>query len=301
MANPICPTDCTTNLPIFRFPDCGTGGLDSQSEIQRVFFGKANRTPFTNVYSEAEWIAVLDNTGDNDTDQTIRGLDVIGDMPAATPVIKTFSKGRTQVITKNRTLNFTIDLISDETWTGARELECGGQFRWWFETKGAKMYGGNRGFLANIDINPVLARGDDGSEELQAVLTWQAKFMPERGVSPIFQGETTNDDDEEEVPDITDFDNVVAFDTSTSGVATTGAKNGLTFAVSATNANQKVAYDTVANSGGPLQINIQENGVTKVSIGGFGGLVTSGNSVYYQDTLGNPHTHVWAATINFTV
>lgn len=178
---PTCPTDCTANLPVVKFSACAPSIL--LSEITKVYLGKYSTQPFTDVGLATEWTTRLNESAV--TEDTIRPLTVIGDKPAAAPIRKEISNGRTWTIGKDHTLNIRIDDVSDENYEFMRAAECGGQYRVWFETAGGYLYGGNEGIPATLDLNDVLAAGKDSIEELVGVLTWRAKFHPERVLSPI--------------------------------------------------------------------------------------------------------------------
>lgn len=244
MPNPTCPANCDSDLPVVSFSDCNP--QVNSSEIRRIFFKKTTGAPFTNWLNAAEWEARLSQT-DTANDDTIRSLDVIGDLPAGAQVVKDISKRRRITISKDRTLNFTIDDLSPQTYEAARILECNNQYDWWFETEGGYMLGGNTGFRANIDINYVLARGADATEELQGVLTWRYKFMPERGLSPIFDSgnvtPTTFD---------TEFTFVSDVDADGEGVAATAP---------ATSATTKFEFNAIDSPiGTPSNMNINIDG-----------------------------------------
>lgn len=180
--NPTCPTNCTTALPIVKFDKCAP--VISLSEIEKVYISKPSATAFTDWKLAPEWTARISET-DLVDDDTIRALTVIGDKPAPANVIKELSNGRKVPVRKDHTLNITIDDVSDENYELARILECGGQIRFWYETSGGKLYGGNEGIEGTIVLDGVLNRGRDEIETLVGTITWSSKFSPERIDSPI--------------------------------------------------------------------------------------------------------------------
>lgn len=182
MSNPLCPNDCDQPLAEVEFDDCAPE--INASEIKRVFMAKGNAAAFNNWAQPQEWGERLSQAG---TEQdAIRELTVIGDMPAGSGVSKDISNGRKYIIGKDRTLNFTIDDVSNKNYDFARSTECGGKYRLWFETMGGKMYGGNKGIKATVVMDIILNRGTDEIETIAGVATWRAKFSPERVESPIF-------------------------------------------------------------------------------------------------------------------
>lgn len=183
MPNPTCASNCDVTLPVVSFDDCNPEV--SYSEIRRIFIAKKGAAPFSNWLNATEWLTRMSQTSVTGDDY-IRPLTVIADKPAAASVIKEISNGRRIVIGKDHTINFTIDDVSDENYEFMRGLECGGEYRFWYETEGGKIFGGNEGFLARVDANSVLNRGRDEIETINGVMTWRTKFSPERGTSPIF-------------------------------------------------------------------------------------------------------------------
>lgn len=182
MANPLCPTDCTTALGEVLFSDCAPN--INSSEIKRVFLAKGNASPFSDWTTATEWTTRLAESG---TDaNAIRPLTVIGDKPAPANVTKDISNGRKHVVGKDHTLNFTVDDVSDENYEFMRATECGGKYRLWYETKGGYLYGGNEGIKCTVVMDDILNRGVDEIETLGGVATWRNKFSPERAKSPIF-------------------------------------------------------------------------------------------------------------------
>lgn len=182
MANPLCASDCDEPLAEVEFDDCAPA--INLSEIKRVFIAKGNAAPFATWTAAAEWTDRLSQSGVEP--DAIRELTVIGDMPAGSSVTKDISNGRKYVVGKDRTINFTIDDVSNKNYEFARSTECGGKYRLWIETMGGKMYGGNSGIKASVAMDIILNRGTDEIETIAGVATWRAKFSPERTESPIF-------------------------------------------------------------------------------------------------------------------
>jgi len=86
-------------------------------------------------------------------------------------------------------LNYTIDDVSDENYEFMRALECGGQYRIWYETEGGFLYGGNEGILVNATGDDILNRGREEIETIAGTFTWRSKFHPDRTTSPIFDSD----------------------------------------------------------------------------------------------------------------
>lgn len=180
---PTCSTSCDADLPVVDFSDCNPEIV--LSEITKVYIAKTTATPFTNWANAEEWTDRISQTN-TVGDDYIRPLTVIGDKPAATPVVKEISNGRKKNVTSDHTINATIDDVTNVNYEFMRALECGGQFKMWYETAGGKMYGGNEGVLVNIAPSHLLNRGREETETIALSITWRAKFHPERIDSPIF-------------------------------------------------------------------------------------------------------------------
>lgn len=186
MPLPTCPTDCSSALPVVDFDKCAP--KINISEIRRIFVGRANIQPFTDWLTAAEWTERLSET-DVANANAIRPLTVIADKPAPAAVNKDISNGRTFIIGKDHTVNWTIDDVSPENYEFMRQLECGGIYRIWYETMGGYLYGGNDGIEAKLSGDDILNRGADEIETLAGTATWRDKFHPERGLSPIFDSD----------------------------------------------------------------------------------------------------------------
>lgn len=271
MPNPTCATTCDINLPVVSFDDCNP--QVNYSEIRRIFIAKKTAAPFTNWLAATEWLARMSQTSTTGNDY-IRPLTVIGDKPAAADVLKEISNGRRVVIGKDHTINFTIDDVSQANYDFMRALECGGEFRFWYETEGGKIYGGNEGFLARVSMNDVLNRGRDEIETIAGVITWRTKFSPERGASPIFAGTT--------VP--TTFDTTLEF-----SAATTDSAAGVAGTVSATDADQLFEFNAITPQvGTPQTMSIEVSSVEEITVD----FTTDYTGQYfkYTDKAGVEHT-----------
>jgi hypothetical protein len=251
MPVPTCAGDCDVTLAPVKFNDCQP--VVAFSEIRRIFIAKKGAAPFNNWKAAGEWIARISETNITGDDY-IRALTVIADKPAAASVFKEISNGRRVVIGKDHTINFTIDDVSDENYEFMRTLECGGEYRFWYETEGGRMFGGDDGFLARVDANSVLNRGRDEIEIINGVMTWRTKFSPERAISPIYNGSSG----------VTP----TTFDTTlTVATATTDTDQGVTATVSATNADQKFEFNAISpRVGTPASMSIKVGGVEEMTV-----------------------------------
>lgn len=180
MANPVCPTDCSTALPSVLFDVCAPE--INLSEIQYIYIGHGNAAPFTLITDPTEWAGRLSQTATGDK---IRTLTVVADKPAPAKAEKDISLGRKVVLNKTHTLNVTIDETGTLNHDFVRNLECGGKYRIWYETQGGLLYGGAAGIYADVFLDVILARGREEHGTIAGQITWRSKFTEERVVSPI--------------------------------------------------------------------------------------------------------------------
>lgn len=282
MPNPTCPTNCDVDLPVVNFDDCNP--VIAYSEIRRIFLAKKGAAAFTNWTAAAEWTTRMSQTSIVGDDY-IRPFTVIGDKPAPAGVVKNISNGRIITIGKDHTLNVTIDDVSDENYEFMRALECGGEYKLWYETEGGYMYGGNNGILVRASFDDILARGRDEIELINGVLTWRSKFSPERTASPIFTGSGT-------IPTV--FDTVLEF-----SAATTDSAAGVAGTVAAIDADQLFEFNAITPQvGTPASMSIEVATVEEITID----YTTDYNGQYfkYTDKAGVEHTGTFTnGTVNF--
>ena len=186
MANPICANDCNDKLAPVQFSACNPEV--NASEIIRIFVAAANAAPLTDWKTAQAWTERISNT-DVASQDAIRVLTVIADKPAAADVVKDLSNGRKKTLRKDHTVNYTIDETNDANYEFMRKLECSGRVKFWYETAGGKLYGGDEGIKGDITGNIVNNSGADEIETIQGTITWKAKFSPERVNSPIFEND----------------------------------------------------------------------------------------------------------------
>ncbi|NCT92951.1 MAG: hypothetical protein GXC72_00880 [Chitinophagaceae bacterium] len=176
----------TETLPVVVFNSCMPNL--NESEIAAVYMARKSAVPFTDWTDGEEWSARISNNGVPPAGSSFSGKDliryfsVIGDMPPWTEVVKEISGSRRQITRKVRTINATIDETTSENYEFLRVLELlsGITIRLWFLTKGGILYGGNTGILLNVQLKPVLTRGNGELEVFQMVATWTAAQSPER-------------------------------------------------------------------------------------------------------------------------
>jgi hypothetical protein len=187
MAIPVCPTDCTSQIPEVNFSDCSPE--TNAAQIVNIYvtnvgypFDPAAATP-TDWTVAADWIARIDNTNVNP--DAIRKFHVIGSKPVAEKQEKEISHNRTVTGPKKHSIAFRIDETNNVNYEMLRSLECGGSFLIWYETSGGKMYGGNEGIKASLMLDQNIPESLQEIELFEGMAKWTSKFHPERIDSPI--------------------------------------------------------------------------------------------------------------------
>jgi len=189
---PICPVDCSTNLPVVAFDNCNPNAV--ASEINKLYFKKPSGAPMADWTDPLEWGKRLSETNTvpgaptNTTPvgDLIRPLTVIGDRPAPASVVKELSNQRRKNIRKDFTINFTIDEITPENLEFQRASECGSLIDFWYGIQGGLLFGGDTGIQnATLVMDLVLARGTEEVVAINGTLTWRGKFTEEGIENPI--------------------------------------------------------------------------------------------------------------------
>lgn len=181
MALPVCPTDCSTSLPVVSFDTCNPAIQDAQ--IDRIYLTNVGN-PLVDWTSAVEWGGRLDDTGTATGDE-IRTLNVIGDKPKPAANIKDISLKRKVIGQKDHTLNFIVDEMNDVNHEMIRQFECGGNYLMWYRTCGGLLFGGTEGIEAFIEMDMVIAQSADEIITAEGTATWKSKFTEERIASPI--------------------------------------------------------------------------------------------------------------------
>jgi hypothetical protein len=177
---PTCPTGCSFTLPAVDFSICDPDIFFG--EIEHIYIGAGDATPFTDWTDLAEWVARVDDTTLNDVD-LLRDFHVLADLPAAAADEIVISLGRKIYSPATHTINVDIDEISDLNYEFGRMTSCNTQYRIWFATE-SHMYGGNDGILASVNLRPVIERGQKSINKLTGQVVWEQQFSPERTDNP---------------------------------------------------------------------------------------------------------------------
>src|SRR3990167_3512722 len=170
MSLPVCPTNCTSNLPTLDFTKCNP--QINAAQISRVFFTTVGN-PMINWASEVGWDSRIDN--DAVGAAMIRAIIGIGDMPAPEATEKEISLGRKIQGKRNFTVNFRVDETNQTNHDAFRLLQCNtGNFLFWFETRDKLIFGGNSGIEGQIKADIVVAESYDDIIIYQLTFTWEA-------------------------------------------------------------------------------------------------------------------------------
>jgi hypothetical protein len=184
MSLPICPTDCTSNLPAFNFDECNPEL--NNAEIAWVYFTTdTDGNGLANAADALEWDSRLSQSASGANQ--IRAIRVIGEFPAVADNEKEVSGGRIQDGVKDFIIQGDIDETNQTNHDALRELECNtGNQRVWFETRDGQLYGGNDGIRkAKLKLKLVISRSYNDLILYNWTVKWKNKFTPERQASVI--------------------------------------------------------------------------------------------------------------------
>lgn len=249
MANPQCPENCLTDLPIISVASCNP--IIVKSGINILMFAKVSAAAFTDWTSPSEWATRLSNS--STSDDAIRFILGTGSMPAGSKQEITYQVNKKMTIGKTRTLTFTIEEANDTIHNLVRIIECGGEYRVWFGTVGGYMYGGNEGVIVGTDANLVLNSGENDFEQRIIDLSWDNRYTPERCLSPI-SGLT------DDLPAV--FDTILTFLASNEDV-----DQGVTGTISGTDPVTKFEFNLISpRTGTPASMTIEVDSVEAIVI-----------------------------------
>lgn len=194
---PACPVCDEFVLPPVQSADCPEGQTIEQSEIRQILLAEIdpqdNSEPLngpSDWTDPADWETAIDNDAASGTVKQLFGIGDTGE-PEDTN-ITTFNFAEF-ILDREYTLNFTLHDSNDVNYAFIRALQCGATVRFWFETAGNYLYGGQNGILARVQR--VVAQRDRGREsfvQYNFTITWRATCEPERTFSPfaaVDQGE----------------------------------------------------------------------------------------------------------------
>lgn len=179
--NPTCPDNCGALVPVVDFDICAPEIYFG--EIQHIYVASGEADPFTDVEDLSEWTARLADTATS-AEESISDLHVVADLPAAAADEIIISLGRKINSPASHTINVDIDDVSAANYEFARTTSCNSLYRVWFATE-SHIYGGTDGILANVNLRPVIERGQKTINKLMGAVTWEAQFSPERHTNPF--------------------------------------------------------------------------------------------------------------------
>jgi len=177
LVNVICPTDCTYEVPIISMDECNP--FVDFDEVDHVYL-TAIDGELDDWTDLAEWIARLLSTDP----EPIRDFHVSGELPKPEYNTVKISLKREVESEKKFVLNAMIDETNTINYDAARQLQCHGRYLMWFSA-GRFMYGGTDGIEVNIQINPLITKGNEELNLIEMILSWYADHHPERIDNPL--------------------------------------------------------------------------------------------------------------------
>ncbi len=178
---PTCPTDCTGQIPSVLFSDCAPEFHSGQ--IRYLYFARADAADLTDVTNLPEWLSRLSLDG-TDAD-VIRRCTVIGEKPVPEKSELKVSDGRFYYMNKTHSVNFEIDETNETNYGLLLWLECNIRLKFWYETFGGKLYGGNTGELVSVTLDDQIPREATDIEKYIGTAKWEKKTHPLVCTSPM--------------------------------------------------------------------------------------------------------------------
>lgn len=185
-----CATDCDDFvLPAVITNKCANAVTVELSEINMILWaendptnpGKALGGP-SDWTSAAAWDTAIDDSGAG----KVRTLIGVGDIPEPEDVTIQIHDGISKVIARKRSLNFSQFDRNTVNYDFFRKIQCGGNGRIWWTTRGGWLYGGADG--VGVDVPPPsdpFNRGNDSYVTSNYRFLWDALCSPERVASPF--------------------------------------------------------------------------------------------------------------------
>lgn len=184
-----CAENCgETELPVFVSEYCSDAVVLELSEISELYIASIDPADKTKALggpsdwtSKTSWESAISNTGAG----KVRKLFGSGDVPEGEPITVPIHDGQDKVLNYNYVINYDIQSMTQENYTAMRMLQCGGNFRIWYMTRGGFLYGGQNGIPVNVrKATSPSERGKESYKILKFVFAWTAKCDPERIASP---------------------------------------------------------------------------------------------------------------------
>lgn len=176
-----CTEDCQFEIPAVAFADCNPEV--NLSQIAKIYIAQPDAADFADWTAPGEWatrISLTATGADN-----IRPLTVIGDKPVPETTEKTISGNRIVPTDKKHTINFDIDESNATNHDFVRGGKCVKQVKFWYETIGGKLFGGNAGIDGTFKIDMTLSRTGGDIIIYPGTLKWSSTDTEEMTDSPI--------------------------------------------------------------------------------------------------------------------
>lgn len=192
---PACPEVCDEfALPPVKSENCPQAVTVKRGEIKRILLAEIDPEDPTKPLNgpadwtdPAAWATAIDNEGTN----TVKSLFGLGDMPDPTDTFAVIHDGKEALVDRLYTLNFSIVDTNDINYEAARKLQCGGEYRLWYEDRGNYLYGGPNGI--KIELKPPRMpreRGNEAYLNINTAILWHAFCDPMRVDSPFSVSDT---------------------------------------------------------------------------------------------------------------
>ena len=176
-----CGSDCDPDLPAVSFADCDP--VTNESQIKEIRLGKKTATDFSNWDQLSEWTTRLSQT--DTSDDALRPIKVVADKPKPETTKKTISGNREIVTAKKHTINFDIDESNLINHNFVRGTKCIDTVKFWYVTLSNKLFGGNTGITATLEVDMTLSRNQGDIQMYQGTLTWYSKDLEEMCDDPV--------------------------------------------------------------------------------------------------------------------
>lgn len=181
-AGPVtCTEDCEFEIPAVSFAECNPE--INLSQIAKIYIAQPDAADFSAWDVVTEWTARLSDTATGA--DSIRPLTVIADKPLPEKTSKTISGNRIIDTDKKHTINFDIDETNATNHDFARGGKCVKRVKFWYETIGGQLFGGNAGIEGTFSIDMSLSRTEGDIILYQGTLKWSSTDLEERTTSPI--------------------------------------------------------------------------------------------------------------------
>lgn len=176
----VCPTDCSSILPIVSFNECNPELLGAQ--ISDLFI-------WNDGYPLTDWTDLGELTGrisDSSSDpDAIRQIVMYGSLADPTVTEKKGSHGRKYTSPAEYVITGDVEDNSDINYDFARATGCNRAYRFLYATMGGKLYGGNEGIYGNLRMWEPIVVDDLEYATLKVEMKFTLPRMPLRIPNPL--------------------------------------------------------------------------------------------------------------------